>query len=233
MLSGMNEINTVREDGADVYITLTQGQITVVDSEDFKTLRHFKWFAHLRGSKFYAARKEGGCTISMHRQILSAGGKDEIDHINMDTLDNRRANLRACSRSQNMANSKKRSHNTSGYKGVNWHVPSKAWAARIGVENKRIFLGYFNTPEEAAKAYDLAARKYFGDFSRLNEALQPENTKPRTPHHNTSGFPGVSWKKDSGKWMARHTVGPYKRVSLGLFESAEEAAQAIDIAKRS
>lgn len=232
MLSDMNETNTVREDGADVYITLTQGQITVVDSEDFKTLRNFKWFAHaqnLRGEEkiFRAARKEYGGTILMHRQIMNAPDGFDVDHIDMNPLNNRRANLRICTRSQNIANSKKRTHSKSPFKGVSWNTTAMAWAARIGVGNKRVFLGYFNTSEEAAKAYDVAANKSFGEFARLNGAVQPENAKPRTPHHNTSGFPGVSWKKDSGKWMARVTTEAYKRISLGFFDSAEAAAEAI------
>lgn len=230
-----------------VFIPLTKGQVCVVGWDDFNSdLRNFSWYAKKdkKDGSFVAARSEydpdlyikqgdnHNRTVLMHRQIAAKMGLRNVDHKNMDRLDNRRENLRPCTQSQNLANSKKRPHNTSGFKGVNWHTGTKAWAARIGVENKRIFLGYFNTAEEAAKAYDTAAKKYFGEFSRLNEALQPENIKPRTPHHNTSGFPGVSWKKDSGKWMARLTVGAYKRVSLGLFATAEEAARAIDSAKK-
>lgn len=69
-----------------------------------------------------------------------------------------------------MGNGKLRKHNTSGFKGVNWNTTAKMWAARIGVGNKRIFLGYFQTAEEAARAYDTAAKQYFGEFARLNLA---------------------------------------------------------------
>ena len=243
----MNTQTTIREVRAEVFIPLTKGQVAVVDFDDWNNdLRNYKWFAKwCKYHKQYVAarseydpelyRKQGdnhNRTVLMHRQIAAQMGLSDVDHKNLNTLDNRRENLRPCTRSQNVANSKKRIHNTSGFKGVHWNTTSKAWAARIGVEGKRIFLGYFNTPEEAAQAYDAAAKKYFGEFSRLNEAPQPENTKPRTPHHNTSGFPGVSLEKTTGKWRARLTVGSYKRVSLGLFDTAEQAAQAIESAKK-
>lgn len=233
----MNETNTVREIKVEVFIPLTQGQVAVVDFDDFDSVRDYSWFAHLRGSKFYAARKECGCTISMHRQIMKVGavGKGieriEVDHINMNTLDNRRSNLRLCTASQNRANAEKRAHNTSGFKGVSWNITAKAWQARIGTGYKRVFLGYFNTVEEAAKAYDVAAKKQFGEFSRLNEAVQPENTKPRTPHHNTTGFPGVTWNKQHNKFRARIGVN-YKRIFLGDFSTAEEAYEAVKAAKQ-
>lgn len=88
----------------------------------------------------------------------------EIDHIDMDKTNCAIANLRACSRSLNKANQHKYSTNTSGYKGV--HLHNGRWVARIGVDYKRIFLGNFNTPEEAHVAYTNAAKTYFGSFAR-------------------------------------------------------------------
>lgn len=238
MLSGMNEINTVREDGANVYITLTRDQTTVIDLEDFKTLRNFKWFAqsqNQRGGKerFVAARKEYGGTILMHRQIMQAPDGLDVDHINMDPLDNRRANLRVCTRSQNKANAGKHRDNTSGFTGVNWNTTAKAWAARLGLNGKKVFLGYFNTPEEAAKAYNAAKVKYFGDFSQATpvDLAKIEGLPPRTPHHNTTGVLGVTYKEKYKKFRARIGVN-YKRIFLGDFDTLEEAAEAVRIAKQ-
>ena len=88
-----------------------------------------------------------------------------IDHINGDRADNRIANLREATQSQNVQNSRKRRNNTSGYKGVTWHEPLRKWRARISVPSKQIFLGYFTCPDEASRAYEAAARTYHGEFA--------------------------------------------------------------------
>lgn len=171
-----------------VFIPLTKGQVCVVDWADFNSdLRNFSWYAKKdkTGGGFVAARSEydplkyrpaghnskrveGNRTVLLHRHLAAKMGLRNVDHKNMNRLDNRRENLRPCTQSQNLANSKKRPHNTSGFKGVNWHTGTKAWAARLGFQNKRIHLGYFKTAEEAARAYDAAAKQYFGEFARLN-----------------------------------------------------------------
>lgn len=234
MLSGMNEINTVREVKAEVFIPLTQGQVAVVDFDDFESLREYSWFAHKRGKdgfgKFYAARKECGCTISMHRQLMKPGEGFEVDHINMNTLDNRRANLRVCTRSQNKANANKHKDNLSGFMGVTWNKTAKAWSARLGLNGKKVFLGYFNTPEEAANAYNKAKTQHFGEFARLAE-VESADVTPRAPHHNTTGFPGVTWNKQMKKFRARIGVN-YKRIFLGDFDTAEEAFEVVQAAKQ-
>lgn len=85
-----------------------------------------------------------------------------IDHINLDRADNRIENLRKCSHSENMANRRIQSNNTSGFKGVAHHKASGRWQANIG----RTYLGLFDTPEEAHKAYVAAAKERFGEFAR-------------------------------------------------------------------
>jgi hypothetical protein len=123
------------------------------------------------------ARGDAKKTILMHRVILKASERTEVDHINGNKLDNRRENLRVATKSQNLGNQKIRSTNTSGFKGVNWKQwrkirSSGAWTARISVGSKRIHLGYFSTAEEAARAYDSAAQQYFGEFAKLNFAAR-------------------------------------------------------------
>jgi len=92
----------------------------------------------------------------------------EVDHEDRNYLNNQRSNLRLATKSQNQANSNLRIDSTSGYKGVTWHVRIMRWQAKIQVRKTRIFLGYFKTPEEAARAYDKAAKRYFGEFANLN-----------------------------------------------------------------
>jgi hypothetical protein len=91
---------------------------------------------------------------------------DQIDHINGVKNDNRLSNLREANTAQNMRNVGKQSHNTSGFKGVSWHKLRSKWRSDIKVNQKQIFLGLFNSPEEAHSAYCEAARKLHGDFAR-------------------------------------------------------------------
>ena len=92
--------------------------------------------------------------------------KEQIDHINGDKADNCIANLRLADFSKNQANSKRRSTNRSGFKGIWFHKFSGLWAATITVNRKPIHLGYFKTPEEAHEAYKAAAVQYFGEYAR-------------------------------------------------------------------
>lgn len=91
-----------------------------------------------------------------------------VDHINGNTLDNRRSNLRVCTQSQNLMNSKKSSNNKSGLKGVSWHKKNKQWQVFVGVNNKRIFGGYYKCRLLAGMKYDELAIKHHGRFAKLN-----------------------------------------------------------------
>src|SRR5690242_17796567 len=102
----------------------------------------------------------------MHRVIMNASADIHVDRINGDGLDNRRENLRLCTRDENMMNRRKNSNNSSGYKGVDRNKGK--WRAYIQVDKKWIHLGYFSTAEQAAHAYDNAAKKYFGEFANTN-----------------------------------------------------------------
>jgi hypothetical protein len=160
-------------------ISLSQGYSTVVDDEDFDRLSTFKWFAILRKRKdgvvtsIYAARKavnEQGVrtTLYMHREILGLGfGRvPEVDHKDNNGLNNQRTNFRVTTRSCNTANTRLRIDNKSSRKGVWWHEKNRKWLTQIGVNNKTIHIGYFNSLEEASAAHDEAARKYFGEFAK-------------------------------------------------------------------
>lgn len=92
-----------------------------------------------------------------------------VDHINNIKTDNAWVNLRTSTHQQNMMNRKIQLNNTSGYKGVYFDKRCSKWHVRLGLNNKRISLGYFNCKHEAAKVYNKAALKYFGEFSYLND----------------------------------------------------------------
>jgi hypothetical protein len=115
----------------------------------------------------YAFRKApGNRTILLHR-LLAGAEQDCVDHANCDRLDNRRRNLRLCDHRENNRNSRAKSQ--LGLKGLTRTKRGK-WGARIRTDAGRLHLGTFNSPEEAAKAYDAAALKYHGRFARLNFA---------------------------------------------------------------
>lgn len=145
-------------------IPLTQEKNAVVDVKDFEWLSQWNWHAywdsHTKG--FYAGRRGVGKPIRMHAFILGC----KCDHKNHDTLDNRRDNLRRCTSSQNAMNRRKRSDNTSGYKGV--QRLGKKWCVHVTVNRRQRHIGMFSSLEEDARAYDAAAKKYHGEFANLN-----------------------------------------------------------------
>lgn len=151
-------------------IPLTQRKVAIVDDEDYEYLSQFKWHAEKVGNTYYAGRKmvkEDGkrTTTYLHNEIMQA---KMVDHKNRDGLDNRKENLRICTHAQNMQNRKKNRNNTSGYIGVTWEKRDKKWSATIMVDKRKISLGHYSDPVEAAKAYDTAARTYHGEFSKTN-----------------------------------------------------------------
>lgn len=150
-------------------IPLTQGYEAIVDDEDYDLLSRHKWCAHKSRYSVYAKTRIGrNNNVLMHLMILGTGSPSEmIDHANRNGLDNRRCNLRRCTRSQNLFNSKRRSDNSTGVKGVRM-LENGNFRARIGVNGNRLFLGDFKTLEEAGLAYRVAALRYAGSFSRFN-----------------------------------------------------------------
>lgn len=159
-------------------IPLTQGQFALVDDEDFERINAHKWYAYWNklGRTFYARRnspdgKGKQRTVLMHRVVLDSPECFDVDHINHDTLDNRRSNLRNCTAQQNLANEKMLSVNTSGYKGVSWHKRIGKWMARLRFKGEDIHIGYFTNAREAAIAYDISALKHFGEFALTNHKL--------------------------------------------------------------
>lgn len=149
-------------------IQLTKGCVTIVDDEDYEKLIRYSWFAKKNHKKFYAQRRSGMKHFQMHDEIMQPPPGFSVDHINGDSLDNRRYNLRLASQRQQCYNRKKIDNTSSRYKGVCYHIGKKKWQTNIKIYGQVKYLGTFTDEIEAAKAYDAAARELFGDFARLN-----------------------------------------------------------------
>lgn len=152
-------------------IQLTKGYVTIVDDEDFKWLSKFKWCATVNKSgsvrAYRGTKSNKKCTgFLMHRVIMNAPPEKQVDHINGNPLDNRRCNLRLCTGVENARNKGKKRNNTTGYCGV--FTKRKKFRAQVNINKKTISLGVFDTPEEAARAYDAAVVNLHGEFARLN-----------------------------------------------------------------
>ena len=148
-------------------IKLTQNKHVFVDDIDFDNLSKYKWYFHFG----YAMRTDNKNkkTLLMHRIIMNTPIYYQVDHINGNTLDNRRDNLRNCLLEQNKMNIGISKRNTSGFKGVHWYKKNKKWGCRIGGGKTREFLGLFKSKIKAMFAYNQAAIKKYGIFARLNE----------------------------------------------------------------
>jgi hypothetical protein len=157
-------------------VPLTQGKFALVDAEDAERVMQFKWFALNKGGWWYAGRQRReprtirgqpgkSYTLYLHRFLLDAPDGTDVDHINGDGLDNRRANLRICTHAENSYNARV-TRSRAGYKGV--RADGTRWRAAIHQHGREISLGSHATPEEAARAYDRAATEIFGVYALLN-----------------------------------------------------------------
>jgi hypothetical protein len=137
-------------------IRLNTGAIAIVDEKDFARLSQFHWREHKGRYTSYAVRSVSNrCGL-------------KVDHRNGNGLDNRRSNLRHVTNIQNLQNQRASRKGSSRFKGVHWVPENKCWMARICVNKQQMRLGRFKNEEEAARAYDRAAREHFGEFARPN-----------------------------------------------------------------
>lgn len=155
-------------------LKLAGGRVTIVDREDYERLKNFRWYAMKTHNNFYVIRHEASRLIKMHRDILRPPEGFYVDHINHDTLDNRRSNLPICTPAQNSYNRLPSETGTSRYKGVYWRSDVKKWCALIGFNGKHIHIGLFDYELDAAIAYDDRAVEFFGEFAALNCQYRPE-----------------------------------------------------------
>jgi len=153
-------------------IHLTQGKQTIVDDEDYDRLSAFSWCLTPGKHTHYASRgtRIGGIykRVLMHREILLVPEGKFVDHIDRDGLNNTKENLRICTPSENARNSKIPITNTSGYIGVSFDRRDRLWYSYINVNDKKIHIGTFKNPIDAALTRDKKAREIHGDFAHLN-----------------------------------------------------------------
>jgi hypothetical protein len=148
-------------------IPLTQGHVATVDDADYPLVAGYRWQLARRGRSLYATTDVArGHKLYMHRLITNAADGEQVDHVNHDGLDNRRENLRLCSAALNRRNQRK-TRGTSRYKGVSLFRNGK-WRATIKLNGKQHSLGHYVEEEDAARAYDAAARKMFGEYALTN-----------------------------------------------------------------
>jgi len=161
-------------------VTLTKGYFATVDVEHSAMAGLSNWQALVSKWGVYAVRSQrDGDGINrfvyLHREIVGANKAQYVDHINRDTLDNRRENLRLVTNSQNGMNQRRNSSNTSGVKGVSWNKRAQKWSVYIKMDQKRFFLGHYDLISDAAKAYADGSNKFHGEFGRVDEATrQPD-----------------------------------------------------------
>lgn len=148
------------------YIPLDWGQFAIVDAADFNWLNQYAWRLMSSGNGlYYACRIEHGKMILMHREIMQTPPGLVVDHINHNPINNRRCNLRNCTRDQNRRN-RQATHTKSGFVGV--YPYGKKWQARIYADGKVVYREVFADKVEAAKARDRKAYELYGPFAYLN-----------------------------------------------------------------
>ena len=164
------------------YIPVSDGSYVMVDDDDAQYLSEFKWKP--AGIKNYPGNRiiypaanvlvgDKRKVLFLHRLVMGCKFSDGliVDHKNGDTLDSRKTNLRFSTASQNASNQRDKTRGlrkTSRYHGVYWYKSLNLWRANIRHHRKLSFLGYFRSEEDAARAYDVAARKLHGEFARPN-----------------------------------------------------------------
>ena len=152
-------------------VPLTQGYVALVDDADYgAVMAAGPWHASKAPHTVYVrrnvSRPDGSRTALLLHTFLT--GWSRVDHVNLDGLDNTRANLRLATSSQNLANMRPHADNTSGFKGVGWSKQKRRWYAQIQVNGLRRHLGYYDNVKDAARAYDLAALASWAEFARPN-----------------------------------------------------------------
>lgn len=154
---------------------IADGRTTLVDDEDYDAVMQYRWHAmmvrrlHLLYGPYARTCLRGadGTKVFLYLHTYLTG-YERTDHKDGNSLNNQRSNLRAVTHSQNMMNQRPRKNTSSRFKGVSWVKGCQKWRAYISADHKFRFLGSFDVEEEAARAYDKAARERAGEYAWLN-----------------------------------------------------------------
>ena len=145
----------------------------IFDVDDLEKVIELKWHIRHKPKHDYVCNvscKNGKWkTISIHRLITNCPDGLVVDHINGNTLDNRKSNLRVCSNMENVWNSAVRDNNKSGVSGVCFISKRHSYEVTIGYKKKRIYLGRYKNYDDAVRARKEAERKYYGEFARAEQ----------------------------------------------------------------
>lgn len=241
----------IRGDKVAIYLRRRDGinLETIIDLEDLEKVKSFtgKWYATTRKNidGFYVNGIFGDYkTIYLHRYILDAPKGSHVDHINHETLDNTRKNLRITTPDQNHQNRSTHRNSSSGVRGVNWHRQIGKWKCVVRAKGGKRFERFFDNKEDAIEAA-MKARRVYMPFSIENIDLpidysEEDLLKEYTPyqHHkkvsgrkSKSGYLGVYWHKKQKKWLS-YLVNNGKKKFLGSFKDKQEAIDAVKKAKK-
>jgi hypothetical protein len=161
----------VPQDDGTVLVPLSQGAFAIIDADDADYVLAYNWTLRIQKTRRYAIRAlpGGRKNVFLHVDLIGPLPDGvEVDHINGDGLDCRRENMRTATHSQNMHNAAVHRDARSGYKGVSFNPRNGRWVARMRIDGKHRHLGTFDSPEDAAHAYDAVARRVQGVFAWVN-----------------------------------------------------------------
>lgn len=199
----------------------------IVSAKDYKKVNGWRWSKCSQGYVVrYHKRPDGKETkIRLHHIVLPPTGDKIIDHINRNKLDNRRENLRLATYSQNGMNRGVNVNSSTGFKGA--IKESGKYVSKITVDGRSIYIGTFNTPEDAAKAYNVMAEVHFGEYAHLNDIDHSDFNIEKSRVRNYGKYRGVCYHKRDKKWQASRSHKGIKYY-IGQFDSEVEAARAYD-----
>lgn len=220
------------------------GYKVLVDDEDYERISRYKWSVNKKSKNdiyFRTHQYVNGnrVTISLHRYIMGCKYRDgnRVDHIDHNTFDNRKCNMRLCTEQENNQNRRKPVTNTTGYKGVRVSTGDNRWGAVVAINDKNVRVGTYSSPEEAARMYDMLALKLHGEFACTNfprerytvEDIENAYTEAMKvcSCNNKSGYRGVCRHTQNPTWVAKICVNR-KTMHLGSFSTGILAAIAYD-----